>query len=254
MRLAPPPPRLSLRSAPALSKPDWKLRRVAQLAVTASVLAAAFSLAAQPKADRLQDVLSQMDAASARFHSAEADIRKEHFEKLVSDTSADTGTVYFLRNGSSMQLGAKFNPPDAKTLEYKDGKGRLYNAGTNHIDEFSASGENQAKFETFITLGFGGSGADLRKQWTISDLGTEQMKDGGNPVPVEKLDLVSKDPSARANYSHVTIWVDPVRDVTLKQEFFAPDGNTDTAIYTNIRLNPVIDLKAFAIKCQGKCS
>src|ERR1035441_8913155 len=49
---------------------------------------------------------------------------------------------------------------------------------------------NQAKFETFLTLGFGGSGADLRKQWTISDLGTEQMKDGSNPVPVEKLDQI----------------------------------------------------------------
>src|ERR1022692_1092478 len=90
MRLAPPPPRLSLRSAPALSKPDRKIRRVAPLAVTASALASAFSLTAQPRPDRLQDVLSQMDAASARFHSAEADIRKEHFEKLVSDTSADT--------------------------------------------------------------------------------------------------------------------------------------------------------------------
>ena len=108
-----------------------------------------------------------MDAASKNFHSAEADIRKEHFEKLVNDTSTDTGTIYFLRNGNSIQLGAKFNPPDAKTLEYKDGKGRLYNAGTNHIDEFSATGANQAKFETFITLGFGGSGADLSKQWTI---------------------------------------------------------------------------------------
>src|ERR1039458_9261558 len=107
MRLAPPPPRLSLRSAPALSKPDRKLRRVAQLAVTASVLAAAFSLAAQPKADRLQDVLSQMDAASAKFHSAEADIRKEHFEKLVRSEERRVGTVYFLRSGSSMQLGAK---------------------------------------------------------------------------------------------------------------------------------------------------
>ena len=237
-----------------MSKSDRKLRRLVQLAVTASVLAAAFSLAAQPKPDRLQEVLSQMDAASARFHSAEAEIRKEHFEKLVNDTSGDTGSVYFLRSGSSTQFGAKFNPPDAKTVEYKDGKGRLYTAGTNHIDEFSASGDNQAKFETFVTLGFGGSGADLRKQWTITDQGTEQMKDGSNSVSVEKLDLVSKDPSVRANYSHVTIWVDPVRDVTLKQEFFAPDGNTDTAIYTNIRLNPVIDLKAFAIKCQGKCS
>jgi hypothetical protein len=40
----------------------------------------------------------------------------------------------------------------------------------------------------------------------------------------------------------------------LKQEFFTPSGDTQTAIYTNIRLNQPIDLKAFAIKCKGKCS
>jgi outer membrane lipoprotein-sorting protein len=220
-------------------------------AAIALILPLAF--AAQAKPGRLQEVLSQMDASSKNFRSAEADIRKEHFEKLVDDTTTDTGTVFFLRNGNSMQLGAKFNPPDAKTLEYKDGKGRLYTAGTNHIDEFSASGANQAKFETFITLGFGGTGADLTKQWNVSDLGTEQMDDSGKPVSVEKLDLLPKDPGVRNTYAHVTIWIDPVRDVTLKQEFFAPRGDTDTAVYSNIRLNQPIDLKAFAIKCQGKC-
>ena len=233
-------------------------RRSAQVLVFAGIIALSGPLAApgaaQAKSGRLQEVLKQMDEASRNFHSAQADIRKEHFEKLVSDTSTDTGTVYFLRSGNSIQFGAKFNPPDAKTLEYKDGKGRLYNAGTNHIDEFSAAGANQAKFETFITLGYGGTGAELAKQWNISDQGTEQMIDGGKPVQVEQLDLLPKDESVRSTYSHVTIWVDPVRDVTLKQEFFAPSGNTDTAIYSNIRLNPQIDLKAFAIKCQGKCS
>ena len=58
----------------------------------------------------------------------------------------------------------------------------------------------------------------------------------------------------RGSFTHITIWVDPVRDVLLKQEFFTPSGDTQTAIYTNIRLNQPIDLKAFAIKCKGKCS
>ncbi len=234
--------------------PVSKSRPVTRWLIPGAALALALPLAFAAQANsRLQQVLSKMDAASKNFHSAEADIRKEHFEKLVNDTSTDTGTVYFLRNGNSIQLGAKFNPPDAKTLEYKDGKGRLYNAGTNHIDEFSTTGANQAKFETFITLGFGGTGADLSKQWTISDKGSEQMNDGGKPVQVEQLDLLPRDPTVRNTYSHVTIWIDPVRDVTLKQEFFAPSGDTDTAIYNNIRLNQPIDLKAYAIKCQGKC-
>ena len=57
-----------------------------------------------------------------------------------------------------------------------------------------------------------------------------------------------------ASYTHITIWIDLARDVSLKQEGFTPSGDTQTTIYTNIRLNQPIDLKAFAIKCKGKCS
>jgi hypothetical protein len=220
----------------------------------ATSIVAIATLGAQPKPDRLKAVLAQMDAASANFHSAQADIKKIHLEKIVNDTSTETGTIYFLRSGTSTQVGAKFNPPDAKTLEYKSGLVRLYTAGTNHVDEYSAAGANQARFETFLTLGFGGSGKDLAKAWNITDQGSEQVNDGSGNVTVEKLDLVSKEESVRSNYSHITIWVDPVRDVSLKQVFFAPSGNTDSAVYTNVRLNQPIDVKAYEIKCKGKCS
>jgi hypothetical protein len=208
---------------------------------------------AQAKPDRLQTVLSQMDAASAKFHSAEADVKKEQFTKIVNDTTGQTGKIYFLRTASSTQMGAKLDPPDARTFEYKNGILRLYSPGTNHVDQYSAGGANQARYEAFLTLGFGGSGSDLAKAWTIADQGTEQMNDGGKPVQVEKLDLVSKEASVRSNYTHITIWVDPLRDTSLKQVFFESSGDTNSAIYTNIRLNQPVDLKAFAIKCQGKC-
>jgi len=35
---------------------------------------------------------------------------------------------------------------------------------------------------------------------------------------------------------------------------FTPSGDTDTTIYSNIRPIQPSDLKAFAIKCKGKCS
>jgi outer membrane lipoprotein-sorting protein len=212
------------------------------------------AVAAQPKQDRLKAVLAQMDAGSKTFRSAEASIQKQQFEKIVNDTTTESGTIYFLRNGGSTQVGAKFAPPNEQTLEYKSGSVRLYSAGTNHIDQYSTTGANQARFETFMTLGFGGSGSDLAKAWTITDQGTEKMSDGGRPVEVERLDLVSKEASVRGNFTHITIWVDLARDLSLKQEFFTPSGDTQTAIYSNIRLNQRIDQKAFEIKCKGKCS
>lgn len=210
--------------------------------------------AAQPGPDRLKTVLDEMDAGSAKFRSAEANIRKDHFEKIVSDTSTETGTIYFLRSGSSTQVGARFDPPEAQTMEYKGGVLSIYNSGDNQVQQFSAGGQNQARYEAFLALGFGGSGADLAKAWTIADQGTEQMSDGSRTVAVEKLDLVSKEASVRSNFTHITIWVDPLRDISLKQIGYTPSGDTNTTLYTKIKLNQPIDLKAFAIKCRGKCS
>jgi outer membrane lipoprotein-sorting protein len=229
--------------------------RVALPALAAVVVlaAGALSVHAQDNA-HLQQVLSQMDASSKTFKSAEASIKRVHLEKLVNDTSTESGEVYFIRNGTVTQFGGRFDQPDLKIVEYKGGNVRLYTASNNHIDQASATGANQSRVETFLTLGFGGSGADLAKAWTITSQGTEQMSDGARTIQTEKLDLVSKDPSVRNSYSHITIWVDPVRDVSLKQEFFEPGGNTDTATYSGIRLNQPVDLKPYTINCKGRCN
>src|SRR6266702_3502169 len=182
------------------------------------------------------------------------DVKKEQFTKIVNDTTTETGKIYFLRTGSTTQSGAKLNPPDARTFEYKNGLLRLFTPGTNHIDQYSAGAANQSRYEAFLSPRFRGNGSDLAKAWAITDQGTEQNTDRGKPVSLEKLDLVSKGASERNNYTHITIWVDPVRDVSLKQVFFDVSGDTNSAIYSKIRLNQSIDLKTYAIKCQGKCS
>jgi outer membrane lipoprotein-sorting protein len=219
------------------------------------------TVAAQANPTRLDTVLSQMDTASKNFQSALADVRQQIFTKVVQDTETQTGQVYFLRKGGSMLMGMKMSAPDAKpgsppaqVVEFKDGKLRIYNPGINHVDEYSTAG-HQAMAETFLTLGFGGSGADLKKAWTIDDQGPEQMSDGNKTIPVEKLDLISKDTDMRKNFTHITIWVDPTRAVSLKQVIFFPKGDTRTEFYTNIRPNQSIDTAAFAIKCKNnKCS
>jgi outer membrane lipoprotein-sorting protein len=209
----------------------------------------------------LATVLSQMDAASAKFTSAQADVRQLIFTKVVQDTSTETGEIYFLRKGSATEMGMKMSAPNApagsppaEIVDFKDGTLREYNPGINHIDTQTTSG-HQAMAETFLTLGFGGSGRDLDRSWTIDDQGTDEMSDGSKTIAVEKLDLTPKDADLRKNITHITIWVDPIRAVSLKQVFYFPKGDTRTTFYTNIRLNQKVDQSAFAIKCKNnKCS
>lgn len=219
------------------------------LGVGACFGAAAASAQASP--DHLNEVLRQMDAASLKFKSAEADFRKELYQRVVRDTTTQTGTIYFVKSGSSLQMGAVFAAPEAKVIEYKDGRLRLFDPGVNHLTEMDGR-NNQAQYESFLTLGFGGSGKDLEKTWNITDQGTESMEDGGQPVKVEKLDLINKDPMQRNSIAHVTIWIDPTRAVSLKQEFFFTSEDTQTAVYTHIRYNQSINTKRYAIKTDSK--
>ena len=225
----------------------------ASLLFSGLVLCGSSRTIAQSKPGHLDEVLRQMDAASEKFKSAQADFRWDLYERVVKETTTQTGVIYFQRDGALTEMGAKVLPPSAKVLEYRRGQLSLFDPGANHLIVMSA-GAKQAEYESFLTLGFGGSGRDMAKAWTISDLGTEPMSDGDKMVSTEKLDLVAKDPKARQNFSHITLWVDPVQDVSLKQKFFLPSGDAQTATYTNIRLNQLDKsaIAVFAIKTDKK--
>jgi outer membrane lipoprotein-sorting protein len=259
----------------AVLVPSQKTRRSIQSISFAVVFLAAvlFTVRAARPIDAAQArpgitaVLTQMNAASAKFTSAQTDLRQEIFTKALNDTETQAGQIYFLRKAGATQMGMKMLAADAKPgaqpsqiIEYKDGKLQVLNTGTSQVDEFSASGKNQSLAQTIMTLGFGGSGTDLEKAWNITYEGSETLKDGNQPVQTEKLDLVSRDANIKNNYySHITIWVDPTRDVALKQLLFnasggAPTGDTRTVHYSNIRVNQSVDVAPFAIKCKGKCT
>jgi outer membrane lipoprotein-sorting protein len=225
------------------------LRRIS-IALFAIALSS-ISASAQAKPGEVDAVLRQMDAASTKFKSAEADFKWDFYERVVKETTTQTGTIYFLKNGAKLEMGAKVAPPQAKFVEYKNAVLRLYDPNTNHITILNA-GKNQAQYESFLTLGFGGSGSELAKAWTIGDQGSESLSDGEKQIDTRKLDLVSKDPGVRNMFTHITIWVDPIRGISLKQQFFTPSGDYRTANYTNIRYNQPVNNKPYAIKTNSK--
>jgi len=188
-----------------------------------------------------------MDAASQKFQSAEADFRWDLYELVVKETTTQTGTIYFKKQGTTTVMGARIVSPSIKIIEFRNGVVRLFEPSTDHLTIIDAT-KNKAQFESFLTVGFGGSGTELAKAWTISDLGDETI-DG---VKTAKLDLVAKDPAVRNNCTHMTIWVDPVRGIQLKQSLYMPSGDYRTAVYANIKYNQKVDEKPYQIKTDSK--
>ncbi len=199
----------------------------------------------------MDKVLSQMDAAAARFHSAQAEFQWDQFERVVSSTDTQTGTIYFVRSGAATKMAADIETadgqPSKKYIVFSDGVLNFYQPQIDQMTVIRA-GKKQGAYENYLTLGFGGSGSDLKKSWNISYQGMEKI-DG---VPTAKLDLVGKTDSVRDKFSHITIWVDPSRAISLKQILFEPSGDSRTAYYRNIGYNKSVPASVFKIKTDSK--
>ena len=212
------------------------------LACSALLLSTASAFAAADHA--LDKVLRQLDAASTKFQSAEADVKDEFYERVVRDTSTQTGSVYFLHSGASTEMGLVVGQ---KRVSFKNGQGMLYDpTSAKKFTPFS-TGQNQQKADSFLTLGFGGSGKDLERAWDVKLSGTEPMNDNGQNVTVAKLDLTPKDPGVKSTFSHVIIWVDPARSISYKQEYTTPEGDKRTVTYSHLRYNAKVDTKKYAL-------
>ena len=217
------------------------------------------TLHAQAPSPQLTQVYKAMDAASKRFVNATANVERQNYEKVVRDTTVEKGTMYIQRNGNSSEFGATVSPVDAqgkpaptpsRILSYNNGTLQMYTPATKQVDLFK-SGANQSKVEGYFALGFGGNSQALTQSWNVTDAGPETLTDNGQQVKTEKLVLTSKDPGVRNTFTQITLWLDPTRDVSLKQVFETPSGDRQTAIYTNIHLNGKLNTSAYKIPTKG---
>jgi outer membrane lipoprotein-sorting protein len=195
----------------------------------------------------LQKVITQLNTAANKFSSAQADVIWDQYQAVVQEDDVQSGTIYYERKKGVTRTALyikKENGNNApKTVVYDGGEVRLYEPTINQLTILKA-GANRGQWESFLTLGFGGSGTDLEANWKVSLLGTEPM----SGVSVAKLDLIPLQQKVLDMFPHVTIWIDPTRGISYKQIFYESGGDKRTATFTNILYNQPIASDVFEIK------
>jgi outer membrane lipoprotein-sorting protein len=195
----------------------------------------------------LQKVINQLNTASTKFSTAQADFTWDQYQAVVQEDDAQTGTIYYERKKGVTRTSAHIQKDDGKDAPkivlFDGAEVQMYEPSIKQLTIVKA-GANHAQLASFLTLGFGGSGTDLESNWKVSLLGTEKM----NGVSVVKLDLVPLQQKVLDMFPHVTIWIDPVQGINYKQIFYEPGGDKRTATYTNVRYNQPIASDVFEIK------
>jgi len=195
----------------------------------------------------LEGVLRKMDEAAANFRSAQADFVWDQYQKVVDEHDTQKGTVYYRRVGKEIEMMAEIKEPDPKFLLYKDGKLQVYQPKIEQVIVYPTAG-NQSEIESYLVLGFGGSGQELKKSFEVSYLGEESV--GG--IATGELQLIPKSEKFRNNVSRILLWIDLSRGFSVQQQFFQNEGDNRMVKYSAVRLNGKIGNEVFQLKTTKK--
>lgn len=200
-------------------------------------------------ADDLGQVLKELDASAAKFHSTAADFEFDTYQTdPFPDKDVQKGTIYYERKGTAFSMAAHIDEvngkPVPKIYTFSDGQLKLDDVMNDQVINFKRA----SKYESYVMLGFGASGKELEDKWDIKYDGPEMV----NGVKTEKLELTAKDPTVRKNLLKVTVWLDTTRAVSLKQLFDWGQGVTRQSTYMKINLNEPLPADAFRLKTDSK--
>lgn len=225
----------------------------AQNAGTASAIHAMPVQATNPKpsssAESDQEaVLAKMNQSSGRFKTAQGDFEFQTYQELTHDTDSQKGRIYFRRtNKAGVDAAFDVEGTAPKQVVYKDGTLQIFDKNINQVTERKV-GKNKSEVEAFLSLGFGARGDELQRDYEVRFMGWETV-DG---IKTARLDLTPKKEKVLQTYNKIVLWIDPDRDVLLKQQFFERSGDWRLAHYTNMKINGDIRDEVFKLKTNGK--
>jgi outer membrane lipoprotein-sorting protein len=206
-------------------------KRLAALAVVMFLAACPASLptrAGQQTPWTVNEVLRQLDNEAKNFRSLSAAIEYTKVTVVVDDHSTETGQI-FVRHDDKMRI--EFTQPDPRTILRDGANLYLFNPKINRVEEYDL-GKKKAMVDQFLLLGFGTSGASLRKSFAIT-LQDEETLDSRKVILLE---LTPKDEEVQKQVSKIQIWLDESTWLPAQQKFL----ETGSGDYLNIRYTSVV--------------
>ena len=223
------------------------------------ILLAAVVMAAPAMAQKgcsLDAALGLLDRTSEGFKTVRTNFEWDQYQAVVAEHDLNRGTMYFRRVGSNVEVAADVEAPvyekktnkllswePQKKMLFKDGLLQILFRRTGQITTKDAR-KDQANFESFLALGFGGRGRDLPGKFTLHCASNETVMG----VATYKLELVPKNNEARRMFPLITLWINQQTGMSVQQKLDQGEGDYRLAKYTHIEVNQALPSDAFVLK------
>jgi outer membrane lipoprotein-sorting protein len=202
---------------------------------TVLVLCGSSFAAAQTSTWTLTEILKQIDRGAKQFKTLTADVERTKVTVVVNDHSTESGQIR-IRRDSKMRIDLTM--PDPRTILRTGDKLYIYNPKIHRVEEYDL-GQHRELLDQFILLGFGTSAENLRRSYTMTMEGEENLES----QKTVRLQLVPKDGEVLKEISKIELWLDEATWTPAQQKFYETgSGDYFTVRYSNVVRNvPISD-------------
>jgi outer membrane lipoprotein-sorting protein len=178
----------------------------------------------------LDNVLKQLDTQAGDFRSLTADLERTKVTVVVNDKSTESGKIFVRRDG---KMRIDLTQPDPKTILRDRDDFYIYTPRIQRVEMYNL-GNRRSVVDQFLLLGFGTSGTDLRKGYSIALQGEETIDNR----KVVLLEITPKSDEVRRQLSKIQLWIDESTWLPAQQKFFeAGSGDYFIIRYKNTLRN-----------------
>jgi outer membrane lipoprotein-sorting protein len=195
-------------------------------------------------AETAPDVLARMDGEAPTFHQITAKLKKTEFTEVLNDTTVETGNMWLRRTKGGLVMRTEFTTPkNQRSVGVEGNKAEIYYPNINTVQIYNL-GKFGSLVDQFLVLGFGSSGKDIEKNYTVTFGGEETV--GGQKT--SQLELIPRSEKVRGQFDRIELWIPLKAGHPVQQRLNQPNGNYYLFTYTDIKLNPGLPAADFRLK------
>jgi outer membrane lipoprotein-sorting protein len=194
-------------------------------------------------ADSTQEILVRLDRDAASFKQMTARLVRATHTAVLNDTTRETGQMWLRRAGKNVLVRTEMADPDPRSYSFDGSTGQLFYPKINTVQIWEL-GKSRSLVDQLLLLGFGSSGKELARNYSIAAKGEETV--GGRSAT--RLELTPKSVQLREQFEKMELWIPRDAGYPIQQKFHQPGGDYYLVTYSDVQINPDLPDSAFRLK------
>ena len=194
-------------------------------------------------AESLNDILARMDQSARTFRTFSAKLKRTEYTKILHSSDVTDGTQRVMKLRSQPVTILEFFGQNPQTIRLAGRTAEVYYPNAKLVEVWDA-GKYAKAANQMLLLGFGTSGAELRKDYELKLGGSETI----GTTSTTRIELVPKDNDLKKQAEKIELWIPEGESIPIQVKVTLSSGNYNQAVYSDEKMNPPLPESDFDLK------